>query len=237
MSLIKDISNQTFGSLTVVKLIGTDKHNKSIWECRCDCGKLTSVTSNNLKRGITKSCGCRHTLFKTNEIGKRYGRLKVISTGKDGGWWNVECDCGNTITIRGATLRKSESCGCKGGIGKLNSKWTGYEDIDGKYWANIIASAKRRNLAFEIDIQYAWDIYIQQNRKCAISGTPISFKCEGAKKLKRTASIDRIDSSKGYVFGNIQWLLQDVNYMKRKLKDSDFIQLCKLVANHQLKQM
>ncbi len=87
MPLIKDISGQKFGSLTVLKLIGKDKHSKSLWECQCECGGTTVVTSNNLNRGITKSCGCRHTLFKTNETGNRYGRLLIVGPADKGGWW------------------------------------------------------------------------------------------------------------------------------------------------------
>lgn len=232
MPLIKDISGQKFGSLTVIKLIGKDKHNKSLWECQCDCGGVTITSSNNLKRGITKSCGCRHTLFKTDETGKRYGRLLVIGPADKGGWWKYKCDCGVEGEYRGATIRKAHSCGCNAALGSNNARWAGYKDIDGKYWKNIIASAKARQLPFEIDIEYAWNLFQKQNEKCAISGLPISFKYNGDRKVKRTASIDRIDSSKGYVHGNIQWLYQDINYMKRKLSDVDFITLCKAVAQH-----
>nr|DAH73276.1 MAG TPA: hypothetical protein [Caudoviricetes sp.] len=51
-------------------------------------------------------------------IGKQYGRLTVIKyIGKDkynNAMWECRCSCGNTITIRGATLRdgKARSCGC-----------------------------------------------------------------------------------------------------------------------------
>lgn len=54
-----------------------------------------------------------------NLIGQRFGRLKVISfAGSDkygGSFFNCNCDCGNTKTIRSACLirRKTESCGCK----------------------------------------------------------------------------------------------------------------------------
>lgn len=53
-----------------------------------------------------------------NLIGKQYGRLTVIKyIGKDkynNAMWKCKCSCGNTITIRGATLRngKARSCGC-----------------------------------------------------------------------------------------------------------------------------
>ena len=32
---------------------------------------------------------------------------------------------------------------------------------------------------------------------------------------KGTASLDRIDSTKGYVRGNIQWVHKDINWFKR----------------------
>lgn len=46
--------NQTgkaFGQLTVIRYLG-----KQLWECRCKCGLVKSVSSSNLRR--TKSCGC-----------------------------------------------------------------------------------------------------------------------------------------------------------------------------------
>lgn len=42
-----------FGKLTLIR-----KKDKNHWECKCDCGKTTSVWSCNLPNGHTKSCGC-----------------------------------------------------------------------------------------------------------------------------------------------------------------------------------
>lgn len=48
-----------------------------------------------------------------------------------------------------------------------------------------------------------------------------------------TASLDRIDSSKGYVIGNVQWVHKTINTMKMDLANSEFIKLCQMVAkNH-----
>jgi len=49
--------DKRFGRLIAIKRIGT-RHSKALWECKCDCGNTTAVTSTNLNRGITKSCGC-----------------------------------------------------------------------------------------------------------------------------------------------------------------------------------
>lgn len=53
-----------------------------------------------------------------DEIGKKYGKLTVkrrVANGKDNhAYYECVCDCGNVVTIRGATLRsgKAHSCGC-----------------------------------------------------------------------------------------------------------------------------
>lgn len=49
---------------------------------------------------------------------------------------------------------------------------------------------------------------------------------------KRTASLDRIDSTRGYVVGNLQWIHKDLNLMKNTLPTSLFIEWCKKVSNY-----
>lgn len=45
-----------------------------------------------------------------------------------------------------------------------------------------------------------------------------------------TASLDRIDSTKGYTLDNIQWVHKHINVMKMDLDQEYFIKLCKLVT-------
>jgi hypothetical protein len=52
------------------------------------------------------------------------------------------------------------------------------------------------------------------------------------KEKKQTASLDRIDSTKGYIKGNIQWVHKDVNKMKWNWNQSNFINWCKLITNY-----
>lgn len=58
MSQFIDLTGQKFGRLTVVRFAGRSRHRLSLWECSCECGKTTTVTSGNLRQGISKSCGC-----------------------------------------------------------------------------------------------------------------------------------------------------------------------------------
>lgn len=54
----KDLVLKRFGKLTVVQ--STDKriNRKIVWECKCDCGELTNVSTDKLLLGTTTSCGC-----------------------------------------------------------------------------------------------------------------------------------------------------------------------------------
>lgn len=54
----KNIVGQKFSRLTVLKLIGRDKHQSILWLCECECGNKIKVNTTSLKTGNTKSCGC-----------------------------------------------------------------------------------------------------------------------------------------------------------------------------------
>ena len=58
-----ELTGKRFGRLTVLEDVGNDKHGNSIWKCICDCENQTIkiISSNNLERGHTKSCGCLYS--------------------------------------------------------------------------------------------------------------------------------------------------------------------------------
>jgi len=95
-------------------------------------------------------------------------------------------------------------------------------------------NAKNRNIEFKISIEYLWDVFLKQNRKCALSQEISIFSSKQAKTIKdeQTASLDRIDSSKGYIEGNVQWIHKKINKMKADLEVNEFIQFCKNIARY-----
>ena len=111
----------------------------------------------------------------------------------------------------------------------LRPCFKGHKELGGKKWERIKRDAKKRGLVFDLDIKDTYDLFLSQKRKCALSGTPIYFSTI---VKENTASLDRKNSLKGYVDGNVQWVHKDVNIMKRDLTDKRFVDVCKMVVKH-----
>jgi hypothetical protein len=89
-------------------------------------------------------------------------------------------------------------------------------------------NAQTRGIVFDVDITYVAFLWGVHGGRCSLSGVPIALpeRTGGA----HTASLDRIDSSLGYVQGNLQWVHKDVQRMKMDLEQDRFVELCRLIA-------
>lgn len=76
-----DLTGQKFGKLTVKANGPNNQNNRTTWLCQCDCGNETTVDTDKLRNGNTKSCGClRFTAtFKHGHIYKINGKKKTTS--------------------------------------------------------------------------------------------------------------------------------------------------------------
>lgn len=154
-------------------------------------------------------------------------------------YFELVCVCGKTSVRKENYLMNYRdirymSCGCqhptKGRIMENNPSWTGYKGMPGDYLGRLKRRAKRTNLIFDLDNKFLWELYIKQNKKCAISGIPIYLRGSRTQKGPNTGSLDRIDSNKGYTKDNVQWVHKDVNIMKNKFKLNHFLSICALSA-------
>lgn len=69
----------------------------------------------------------------------------------------------------------------------------------------------RDNMVFDINIDDVMNLKNKQNNKCKYSGRELVWKIN----VKNKASIDRIDSNKGYTKDNIQLVCFEVNQAKK----------------------
>lgn len=126
----KNLKEQRFGRLVAIEpvdiILSSGKH-KQEWLCQCDCGNKTIVSTNNLLRGHSKSCGCykrdvARERVSVNLLGQTFGYLtveeKIVnvdeSTKKTQVLWKCKCKCGNDTLVPSDKLTGgiTKSCGC-----------------------------------------------------------------------------------------------------------------------------
>jgi hypothetical protein len=104
---------------------------------------------------------------------------------------------------------------------------------------NLSRAAARGNAAhpIEVSLDYVYDIGASQDFYCALTGEDLEFERGGTYWLgnwcnPNSCTIDRIDSSKGYIKGNIQLITWKANCLKQHLDNDEFIEFCKDVAHY-----
>lgn len=165
-------------------------------------------------------------------------------------WWQC-LTCGHewqaTVCNRIGRGSGCPKCWAVNKRGNKNCRWTGYGEISGRQWhclkkeatkerRNCRRKTERETLPFNITIEYIWNLFLEQNRRCALSGRLLIMRGKVNGKLIGNASLDRIDSSKGYVEGNVQWIDKKLQFTKRNLSDQEFIAICESVAMYQAKK-
>lgn len=92
------------------------------------------------------------------------------------------------------------------------------------WFRNRKTGAEDRNLDFTITQEDLSILLKDQQGLCAYTNLPIKWNPKGHQG--HPISIDRIDNNLGYIPGNIQLVLPEVNFMKGTLTDERFRYLC-----------
>jgi len=173
------------------------------------------------------------------ESGKVYGKWTVLEQdlniiNKGGGVhrkWICKCECGTIKSINSSSLRSNRTSQCR--------KCKDRSIKPGTLLCGLYKIIKRRalsiNKGFNLTEKYLYNLLVKQNFKCALSGVDICIrphtqKSGGSKNT--TASLDRIDSNKGYEIGNVQWVDKKINTAKHVLSQDEFINMCQLVIDY-----
>lgn len=116
----------------------------------------------------------------------------------------------------------------------LNLNNTYYVRYPEKIFSYFLRNCRKRYKECTLtlsDLQAQWD---KQNGICPYSGIKLNIPTykKNHNNPIYTASVDRIDSSKGYIPGNIQFVSTCINYMKNTMSDLDTRLMCKYIAEH-----
>jgi hypothetical protein len=86
-------------------------------------------------------------------------------------------------------------------------------------WKN---NADQRGIQWELTYELIDELWEKQGARCALSGFMMTTQAGSIYKT----SLDRIDSSLGYVEGNVQLVCSAINYMKQSYTTEEFVMLC-----------
>ncbi len=111
-----DLAGKRFGWLIVVSQAATGKHGHIMWECLCDCGNKTIVTTGRLHSGHTKSCGCLK-----NKARHGHARRKNSLSSTYSSWLHLRDRCNNS---------QADKFSYYGGRGiKVCKRWDKFENF------------------------------------------------------------------------------------------------------------
>lgn len=142
--------------------------------------------------------------------------------------WVCECECGARQIRYTNVLRQRLYQGCRDCKAKRQRRYA-YRG----YWQRIKAHAAKRKIPFAISFEETVSLLKSQGFRCALTGLPIDMALSrrAFARGEATASLDRLDSSLGYIPGNVWWVHKDVNRMKWVLSVDRFVDICKRVAS------
>ncbi len=207
-------------------------------------GKIVGVSGANIKSVLLRYnidfSHFKHGKIYEGMIGNKYHMLIVENIYKKGKkvFARCFCECGNKKDIRADDIKcgRAISCGCHSKnrwnmVGDKNPAWKGEGELSArKYW-EIKRRAEKRKKEFNISIEYLWNLFLEQDRKCALTGLSIYFG-RVYYRNETSASLDRIDNNKGYIKGNVRWVLKDINMIRGSYSTEYFIKLCQAVADN-----
>jgi hypothetical protein len=137
------------------------------------------------------------------------------------------CGQGRNITRHDHAVRLSKTR-CKNCSNKDNHPQGETGMVRNSWFNKFKISANGRSMEWGIDVFQVANLLEKQGYKCVLSGLPIRANGDFQ---DITASIDRIDNSKGYTPDNIQLVHKRINMMRGALPVEEFISLCEQVAD------
>jgi len=165
-----------------------------------------------------KCSECGESVEKSDREYKR--RRKVM--GED---VNFFCNLSCTASFRNKNLTEEQLTRNRHHLLKISkhaSNAARRNNYKGRF-TYYLKKARSRNRTMNIDNNCLEEIWSRQGGRCAISGIELIInKGRKSDKHLRLASLDRIDSTKGYLKGNVRFIAVPLNYAKNDYDNDEF---------------
>ena len=138
--------------------------------------------------------------------------------------------------IKDPSVRAAKSRYAKGYYNKnkerlyANAKKRRGKVLKSKICSLLSNSRHNKKWDYDLSLEFAMELYDKQEGKCALSGE--SLELTGDRYLSNMISIDRIDSSRGYLEDNVQFVCVKYNMMKAHASMEDFVEMCNRIVEY-----
>lgn len=164
------------------------------------------------------------------------------------------CTCGKTINKKLTEIKRQQkrgktkfycnkSCSGKQHNSHLdkyksyfkNTKHTRQPDIYSNfrwYLKCVRQHSKKRGHTYDIDLDYLKNLWEIQQGICPFTKQKLELRTHTSTSTANpySASLDRIDNTKGYIKGNVRFVALIFNYARNTFTDSDVIKFCQQVT-------
>lgn len=229
-----DLSNQVFGELTAKFPETIDK--KRGWHCLCSCGKTKWIPTFQLTSGNNTTCG--DGLHKQSiMVGDTFGQLTVQRIYRDlkNSRYMAEClcTCGQikpNASFRNLQRGATTHCGCN--PGKRQPTQSVQVTLRNALIHSYKGNARAKGLDFTLTVDECEELF---QAPCYFCGIPPAkdFTKKPYQEAYRYSSIDRIDSSQGYVPSNVASCCTPCNMLKSNQTNDEFLAHIHRIASHQ----
>ena len=187
-----------------------------------------------------------------NLAGKTFGNITVVDYNsyhkKKGAMWNCRCVCGKELVRSGHRLRTARvdySCGCislyppKRPKLPQKPKMNPDEPIRNYVARRIMEKVTHRDKEFSLTKEMVKEMMDKPCEYCGefrsnVSQIPWNRRIKEPGRVYRFNGIDRLDSSKGYVVGNVVPSCKHCNWGKNTSSPTEYIAHCARVVVFQL---
>jgi hypothetical protein len=160
-------------------------------------------------------------------------------------------ECGDIYSVRGVNIRHGTSkrcvkCGCGHGHskqkGQIRTKRTPLESALYYTFLKLRRDSRKRKLEWSLTEEQVYDLILKKCAYCNLEPKLITtpLKHQGLSQRRTSEAtlvrngIDRVDSSKGYVVGNVVPCCSPCNSAKMDMSLDDFKAWARVLATHLL---
>lgn len=172
---------------------------------------------------ITVTCDTCNKEFEKarNEYNRR------IRLGKDKFYCSLSCSGKSPENVKHIVSNRS---GYSVWLDKCNRK-----DEYSKF-RPFLKLCRQRKKDFDLTLEYLKELWESQNGICPFTGFELEARTYDGKSDNplniKSASLDRIDNSKGYVKGNVRFVSVMFNFARNKFSDEEVIEFAQAVIKN-----